>query len=219
MWVLRWSSRDITELCIRVSLVKWSDARTGQHDTTVPINSPHHTMPSSSHLTYIHLLATQLSYSRKKYEGKIWGKIQSIFLMHLIEFLKKYLWSFYFASSFYLSRIEIYFFNWKNIFCWLLRNDDQQSVILLIYAQSCPPDPSLLPLACPPLLHFPANLKHNKRPFYPQNKLTITQKSEVKFAKSTQIPWFHHPAWLEWSYLIFWAGIPVLWDDICVEYL
>ena len=27
---------------------------------------------------------------------------------------------------------------------------------------------------CPPLLHFPANLKHNKRPFYPQNKLTIT---------------------------------------------
>ena len=29
---------------------------------------------------------------------------------------------------------------------------------------------------CPPLLHFPANLKHNKRPFYPQNKLTITQQ-------------------------------------------
>ena len=35
--------------------------------------------------------------------------------------------------------------------------------------------PGGLTVSSAPLLHFPANLKHNKRPFYPQNKLTITQ--------------------------------------------
>ena len=76
--------------------------------------------------------------------------------------------------------------------------------------------PGGLTVSSAPLLHFPANLKHNKRPFYPQNKLTITQIFTQKYHIFAKYQTKHVAPILGQSYGVKRSILPVFLCDICV---